>query len=215
MTQYGNIEPQNNNLGLQVKEGRVVVSSRDVAARFEKKHYHILRDIEALECSKDFTESNFGCSDYLDSTGRKCREVLMTRDGFTFLAMGFTGARAAQFKEAYIAEFNRMEAELNERLSPKQLLNNPDFLIQVLTEIKTEKEKVKSLEITVAADQPKVLFAKAVATSQSSVLVGELAKILRQNGVQIGAKRLFAQLREQGYLGKRGEEHNMPTHAHP
>ena len=72
--------------------------------------------------------------------------------------------------------------------------------------------RIKTLEIKVQADAPKVLFADAVATSRSTVLVGELAKILKQNGVDMGEKRLFQWMRDNGYLIKRtGTDYNMPT----
>lgn len=72
----------------------------------------MLRSIDCLDCSDSFTERNFAFSGYIDATGRNLRSVDMSKDGFTFLAMGFTGTKAARFKEAYIAQFNAMEAEL-------------------------------------------------------------------------------------------------------
>lgn len=105
-----------NNLGIfvQDKEHRVVVSSRDVARVFEKQHKDVLRAIRELNCSESFTERNFAPSEYEDSTGRVLPEYLITRDGFVILAMGFTGEKAMQFKEAYIAAFNAMEKVLLE-----------------------------------------------------------------------------------------------------
>lgn len=83
-------------LGLSVREGKVVVSSRDVAEKFGKFHKDILKAVKNLDCSTSFNERNFAPVEYVDSKGEKRPEVLMTRDGFTFLAMGFTGAKAAQ-----------------------------------------------------------------------------------------------------------------------
>lgn len=76
---------------------------------------------------------------------------------------------------------------------------------------KTTLETVKTLNNKIEADKPKVLFADAVETSQSSILVGDLAKLIKQNGVDIGQKRLFDWLREHGYLIKNGVSKNMPT----
>lgn len=103
-------------LGLFVQPDthKVVVSSRDVARVFEKEHSKVLRDIRELECSERFNEANFGLVNYKDAKGELRPEYLITRDGFTFLAMGFTGAKAAAFKEAYIEAFNRMEKLLTE-----------------------------------------------------------------------------------------------------
>lgn len=105
-----------NNLGIFVQNGkrRIVVSSRDVARVFEKEHKNVLRDIQNLHCSESFTQLNFELSTYEDATGRELPQYLMTRDGFVILAMGFTGEKAMQFKEAYIAAFNAMEKVLLE-----------------------------------------------------------------------------------------------------
>lgn len=104
----------NNELGLfiQPAEQRVVVSSRDVARVFGKEHAKVLRDIRNLECSEAFSQANFGLGSYKDAQNQERPEYLITRDGFTFLAMGFTGEKAAKFKEAYIEAFNAMEKAL-------------------------------------------------------------------------------------------------------
>jgi Rha family phage regulatory protein len=93
---------------------KLVTSSRNVADIFGKRHAHIIRDIERIiaEMPKEFTEPNFGLSEYTDSTGRKLPQYILTKDGFTFLAMGFTGQKAGLFKIAYINRFNEMEAAL-------------------------------------------------------------------------------------------------------
>lgn len=83
-------------------------------------------------------------------------------------------------------------------------LTSPDFLIQLATKLKEEQEKVKELE-------PKARFADAVAASDGTCLIGELAKMLRQNGLSIGQNRLFEILRQDGYLGKVGSNRNVPT----
>ena len=92
------------------------------------------------------------------------------------------------------------------------ILNDPDFGIRLLTELKEEKAKRKAVEEENKNNKPKVIFADAVVTSQTSILVGELAKILKQNDIEIGEKRLFKWLRDNGYLIKRnGSDYNMPT----
>lgn len=110
---------EKSSLGVFVDKNRTWVSSRDVAERFEKNHKDVIRNIKALDCSLEFTGRNFALSEYKDPTGRTLPQYLMTRDGFTFLAMGFTGARAARFKEAYINEFNRMEELLRGAPAPQ------------------------------------------------------------------------------------------------
>ena len=94
----------------------------------------------------------------------------------------------------------------------EQTLRDPDYIINVLTEYKKEKEHNLVLEQQVKENKPKVLFADSVAGSDNSILVGELAKLLKQNGVDIGQNRLFKWLRNNGYLIKKnGESYNLPT----
>lgn len=94
----------------------------------------------------------------------------------------------------------------------EQALADPDTIIRLATSLKEERAARAELEAQRTADAPKVLFADAVSTSQSTILVGDLAKILRGNGVDIGATRLFAVLRETGYLiNRRGADWNSPT----
>ena len=96
----------------------------------------------------------------------------------------------------------------------EELITNPDFIIRLAQELKAERIKVKALQEQAAEDRPKVIFADAVDASQESILIGNLAKILRQNGIEIGQNRLFAWLRENGYLMScRGERWNMPTQS--
>ena len=92
-----------------------------------------------------------------------------------------------------------------------RVLADPESFIKLLTAYKDERAARRQLETKVEADAPKVLFADAVAASTTTVLVRDLAKILRQNGVKIGQNRLFDWLRENNYLIKRGESKNMPT----
>lgn len=93
-----------------------------------------------------------------------------------------------------------------------RMITSPEFGIKLLTALKDEQEKRKALEVQAEADRPKVLFADSVAASKSSILVGEMAKLLKQNGVETGQNRLFETLREKGFLIKRkGNDYNMPT----
>lgn len=98
-----------------------VVSSLDVAETFEKRHSDVLRDIENLECSPEFRERNFAFSKYSVENNKKTYPmVYMTRDGFTILAMGYTGEKAMKFKEAYINQFNAMEQLLTGKLIERE-----------------------------------------------------------------------------------------------
>ena len=94
----------------------------------------------------------------------------------------------------------------------EKAIYNPDFIINLATKLKDEQAKTAELTADNETMKPKALFADAVATSHTTILVGDLAKVIKQNGVDIGAKRLFAWLREQGYLIKRiGADYNSPT----
>lgn len=94
----------------------------------------------------------------------------------------------------------------------ERMLGDPDAMIKVLTALKEEREQRKALESKVETDRPKVLFADAVSASDSTILVGELAKLISQHGVDIGQRRLFQWMRDNGYLIRReGTDHNMPT----
>ncbi|HFV1226362.1 TPA: Rha family transcriptional regulator, partial [Escherichia coli] len=97
---------------ITIKNGRAVTTSIAIAEFFGKRHERVLDKIRNLDCSAKFTEHNFVSSKYTDSTGRKLPMYQITKNGFVFLVMGFTGKKAAAFKEAYIAEFDRMEEEL-------------------------------------------------------------------------------------------------------
>ena len=94
----------------------------------------------------------------------------------------------------------------------ERAITEPDFLIRLATQLKEEKAKRLAAEKQIEMDRPKTIFADAVSASHTSILVGEMAKILRGNGIEIGQRRLFQWLRENGYLIKRqGTDYNMPT----
>ena len=96
------------------------VDSLFVAKFFNKDHNHVLRDIENLDCSDEFRQSNYGQISYKDTYGRKQKAVAMTKDGFTFLVMGYRGKKAARFKEMYIRRFNEMEQYIKALVSARK-----------------------------------------------------------------------------------------------
>ncbi|WP_338712702.1 phage antirepressor [Lacticaseibacillus paracasei] len=93
----------------------------------------------------------------------------------------------------------------------EKAIYDPDFIINLATKLKNEQAKTAALKADNETMKPKALFADAVATSHTSILIGDLAKLIRQNGVDIGQNRLFAWLREHGYLIGSGDRRNMPT----
>ncbi|ELP3923324.1 Rha family transcriptional regulator [Escherichia coli] len=97
---------------IHIIKGVAITTSLSIAACFDKRHADVMRSIQSLECSAEFRQRNFASANYMDEQGKPRPIYSITRDGFAFLAMGFTGKRAAQFKEAYINAFNEMEQQL-------------------------------------------------------------------------------------------------------
>lgn len=93
-----------------VENNAIFTDSLTVAKVFGREHYNVLRDIKNLDCSEEFGALNFEATSYLDEWNREKPKQNMTRNGLTFLVMGYNGEKAARFKEAYIAAFDKMEA---------------------------------------------------------------------------------------------------------
>lgn len=115
---------------VQVQDGKVVVSSKKVADHFGKIHRNVMRDIKRLECSDGFRALNFEQSSYISLQNKELECYLMTRDGFSFLCMGFTGKEAAKWKEAYIKAFNDMESAMVGGSGVMQKLNEAMKLME-------------------------------------------------------------------------------------
>lgn len=159
-----------------------------------------MRDIDNLEIDRLNFEHMFMTGNEPDSYGRDRKVIYMNRDGFTLLAMGFTGKKAMGFKLQYIEAFNKMEHQI--QTGGFQI---PHTMADALRLAADQAEKIELMK-------PKVLFADSVATSKTTILIGELAKVLRGNGVDIGANRLFEWMRTNGYLiSRKGTDWNMPT----
>lgn len=115
----------NPEFNLYEKNGQAFCSSRQVADEFEKRHDNVLQDLRNLECSNKFRLLNFQESTYKNEQGKKQPEYLMTKDGFTFLVMGYRGKKASQFKETYINRFNQMETFIKNLFEAK--VDFPEF----------------------------------------------------------------------------------------
>lgn len=151
----------------------------------------------------------------MDSLGRMQNTTLINESGMYSLALSSKLASAKKVRRWVTSEVLPSIRKHGAYMTPETLeaaILNPDYLLKVATALKEETDKRKALESKVQADAPKVLFADSVAASTSTILISELAKILRQNGVNTGEKRLFRWMRENGYLVKRnGTDYNMPT----
>ncbi len=125
---------------VRITDSRATTTSLKVAEIFEKEHSKVLRSIRELECSENFTEANFGLSEYTDSTGRKLPMYNITRDGFTLLAMGFTGEKAMKFKIAYIEAFNAMEKALKEA---RRGMISEEYALSLREQLIRENERLR------------------------------------------------------------------------
>lgn len=201
-----------NNLVFKGQNNQALTNSLLVAEKFGKEHSDVLKAIDTLCCKMAENQ----CKGYFADTSieipqpnggvRHSRIVVMTRDGFTLLAMGFTGEKALKFKLDYISAFNQMEETIK-----SGGYNVPGSFREALLLAAEQQARIEEQQKMIEANRPKVLFAEAVETSQRSCLIGELAKILNQNGIKIGQNRLFQLLRDEGYLCKTGENYNLPT----
>jgi len=194
-----------NELVFKSDKGNPVTTSLLVAEKFGKEHKNVIQSIQNLVAENSAAKLYFFESEY-ENRGKMYPMYIMNRDGFSLLVMGFTGKQALQFKLDFIDAFNKME----------QTIKTGSFAIpksfsEALRLAAEQAETIEHQQKQLQAQAPKVLFASAVETSDKSCLVGELAKILKQNGVEIGQNRLFEWLRAKGYLCKSGESYNQPT----
>ena len=182
------------NLVFKSDKGNPVTTSLLVAEKFEKNHSHVLRDIENLSCSKEFRESNFGLSSYTSQQNKELPMYVMTKDGFTFLVMGYTGDKAGKFKEDYIGAFNQMEQTL------KQLdFSNPDTVLMLAQNWKEEQQKRIEAEKIALIMQPKADFVDRAIDMGHLTDIGQAAKILK---LPFGRNTLFKKLQEKGVFFK-------------
>lgn len=191
---------------LSMQSGEPVASSRQVAENFGKEHKDTLESIRQILAAENSATKSMFYETTFENRGKQYPMYLMNRDGFTLLAMGFTGKAALEWKLKYIAAFNEMEKKLTEQpqLTRSQLLATA--LIVAHEELEEKDKQIETMK-------PKALFADAVSASSQSILVGEMAKLLSQNGIQMGQNRLFQWMRENGYLikDKKRTDYNMPT----
>lgn len=204
-----------NQLTIVEMNGQFLVDSREVAEMVGKEHKNLLRDIKGyceILTRSDLSPSNFFIeSDYVDGKGELRPHYLLTKKGCDMVANKMTGEKGILFTAAYVTKFEEMEKQLSTPANLEKFLLTPDTIIKLAENWKQEQQLRLAAESRIEADRPKVIFAEALETSKTSILIGELAKILKQNEISIGQNRLFDLLRNEGYLGKRGEYYNMPT----
>ena len=147
--------------------------------------------------------------------GGKQSVIIINESGLYSLVLSSKLEKAKAFKRWITTEVIPAIRRHGGYLTPEtteELLTNPDLIIKLATELKTERAKRAEAQQQLEAAKPKMIFADAVSASESTILIGDLAKLLKQNGHDIGQKRLFEWMRQKGYLIKRyGADYNSPT----
>ena len=190
---------------LENDDGKVLFCGKDVAAALG---YSNQRDALAKHCKGVVKR------DTLTNGGKQELSFIPESDVYR-LAFGSKLPTAEQFTDWVTSEVLHTIRRHGAYLTPdvlSQTIQNPDFLIGLVTELKAEQERRRTLERQTEADKPTVVFADAVSASKSAILIGDLAKLLKQNGVDTGQKRLFEWMRRNGYLIRsRCQSYNLPT----
>lgn len=177
------------------------MSSREISELTGKQHKNILADCDKLnENYRNMGLAEISADRYLDSYGREQKCYTLTRMQTFDLITGYSAPLRIKV--------NRRWEELEKKAVAAQL---PQTYAEALRQLAKQVEDNERQKQIIEEQKPKALFADAVATSTQSCLIGELAKILRQNGVEIGQNRLFDWLRKNGYLCQYGEKYNQPT----
>ena len=182
------------------------LDSREVAEMVGKEHNDLLKDIrryvQQLSEGKISHTDFFTESQYTDKSNRQKPCYLVTKKGCEFIAHKLTGVKGTEFTAKYINRFHEMEDTIKTQLPQ----GNDLIALAVIEAQKMIAERDKQIERM----KPKEIFADAVSASETSILVGDLAKLISQNGYKIGQKRLFEWLRTNNFLIKSGSSRNMP-----
>ena len=195
----------------KTNRGTPVTDSVKVARVFEKQHKNVMKSIRNILGSAQNLANQkwFAETTYTDAQGKRQPMFLMSRDGFSLLTMSLTGEKAMAFKVAFIEQFNRMEQAIKELAPVTPAI--PQTFAQALRLAAEQAETIEAQQKQLEAQAPKVAFATAIINSPSSCGIDELAKLLKQNGVDMGEIRLFQWLRDNDYLCSVGTARNQPT----
>lgn len=187
-----------NELVFKSSKGNPVTTSLRVAEEFEKEHKNVLRDIENLSCSQEFRRLNFALSSYKNSQNKTQPMFLMTKDGFSFLAMGYTGEKAGQFKEQFIHAFNLMESKLRNSVPVI-----PGTFAEALELAAHQAREIEKKDKLIAIQSPKAELADRLIDTETRVDIGQAAKLLK---LPFGRNTFFKALREMGIFFKNRNE---------
>ena len=192
------------------EHGKIYADSRQVAEMSGKDHAMLMRSIrnyeENLATAKMQAPDFFIKSSYLDNQGKLRPCYKLTRKGCDMVANKLTGAKGILFTAEYVTRFEEMEKQLQtQQLLPN--FNDPVASARAWADAMEAKQKAL-LELKEA--QPKIEFAEAIQASNESISVSTFAKILKQNGIDTGERRLYEYLRNHGYLCSSTKQHNLP-----
>ena len=192
------------------KAGEPWFVAKDVCDILELGTEHLRRDLDEDEVTEATNLPNW----QVGSNGGRV-PLIISEPGLYKLVMRSRKPEAKEFQRWVTHEVLpsiRRHGVYATDVTIDSILNDPDFGIRLLTALKDERARRREAEKTIEAQKPKVLFADSVAASHSTILVGELAKILKGNGVDTGQNRLFQWMRDNGYLiSRKGTDFNMPT----
>lgn len=150
----------------------------------------------------------------IDSMGRQQMAIFVNEQNLYKVIMRSDKPQAEPFQDwvcgDVLPSIRKHGAYMTDNII-ERTLTDPDYLIQLATALKDERQKRIEAEQSVKAAQPAITFTNAVSGSVSSCLIGELAKLINQNGTPMGEKRLFQWMRDNGYLGTKGERYNIPN----
>ena len=177
------------------------MSSLEIAEITGKRHADVLRDIRNL-IEQGANERNFALVEYKDKKGEVRPCYKLTPKGCLILASGYD----VVLREKIINRLEELEMQ-----KKNGGFSIPQTLSEALRLAADQQEEIEQQKLLINEQAPKVAFANAIEASKSSCLIGELAKIITPNGYEIGQNRLFKWLRNNGYLGKKGEYYNIPN----
>lgn len=180
---------------VKVENNQIVTDSRSVAEHFGKQHKNVLQTIENLAAENPATKFLFQKATF-ENRGKQYPMYLMNRDGFSLLVMGFTGAKALEWKLKYIEAFNAMERKLKEATYDSYMISDPVERAKKWIEEEKERQKLRAENKVML---PKAEFYDTVANTESLFSMADVAKTLDMG---IGRNKLFAFLRDKGILDK-------------
>lgn len=189
------------------------MTSREIAEVTCKEHKNVLAAIRLMEESWiKVTGLNFKLSEYTDSTGRKLPMYKLNKTECLYIATKFNDEARAKLVIRW-EELERANRMGNFNV-PKSFREALLLAAEQQEVIENQQKQIEEKNAKIEADKPKVLFSEAVSASNKSILVRELAKLITQNGYQIGEKQLYERLRKAGYLCSSGESRNQPTQTY-